>query len=96
MRLLVAHANMLHTTITDLGPAGVHAAHSALIELAKAVARRRFDDVEPLLAPALAQAAKDLVDSHLADPRLSPTMLARELKSPSAPSSGPLPQRMSH
>ncbi|MDW6056915.1 helix-turn-helix domain-containing protein [Streptomyces sp. FXJ1.4098] len=70
---------MIHATIADLSPAGVHAAHSALIELAKAVARRRFDDVEPLLAPALAQAARDLANSHLTDAELSPTMLAREL-----------------
>lgn len=57
----------------------MQAAHRTLIELAKAVARRRVDDAEPQLAPALAQAAKDLVDSHLADPELSGTMLAREL-----------------
>ncbi|MFD8380778.1 helix-turn-helix domain-containing protein [Streptomyces sp. NPDC059679] len=79
IRLLTAHANMIHTAIADLSPAGVHAAHSTLIELAKAVVRRRFDDVEPLLAPALTQAAKDLVNSHLADSELSPRMLAREL-----------------
>jgi AraC family transcriptional regulator, positive regulator of tynA and feaB len=79
VRLLVAHTNMVHATMADLSPAGVHAAHSALIELAKAVARRRFDDVEPRLAPALAQAAKDLADRRLADPELSPMMLAREL-----------------
>ncbi|MFD3307536.1 helix-turn-helix domain-containing protein [Streptomyces sp. NPDC058694] len=80
VRLLAAHANMVHETIADLSPAGVHAAHSTLIELAKAVAQSRFDDMEPLLAPSLAQAAKDLADSHLADPELSPAMLARELR----------------
>ncbi|MYW06512.1 helix-turn-helix domain-containing protein [Streptomyces sp. SID3343] len=79
VRLLVAHTNMIHATVTDLGPAGLHAAHSALIELAKAVARHRFDDREPLLAPALAQAAKDLADSRLADPSLSSRTLASEL-----------------
>ncbi|GCB47292.1 helix-turn-helix domain-containing protein [Streptomyces sp. NL15-2K] len=79
VRLLVAHTNMVHATIDELGPAGVHAAHSTLIELAKAVVRRRFDDTEPQLAPALAQAAKDLADGHLADPELSPAMLARQL-----------------
>ncbi|MEZ0065042.1 AraC family transcriptional activator of tynA and feaB [Streptacidiphilus sp. MAP12-20] len=79
VRLLVAHSNMIYETVADLGPAGVQAAHSTLIELAKAVARRRFDDAEPRLAPALAQAAKDLADRHLADPELSGTMLAREL-----------------
>jgi AraC family transcriptional regulator, positive regulator of tynA and feaB len=79
VRLLVAHTNKLYETMADLGPAGVQAARSTLIELSKAVARRRFDDVEPLLAPALAQAAKDLADSRLADPELSAAMLARQL-----------------
>jgi AraC family transcriptional regulator, positive regulator of tynA and feaB len=79
IRLLTAHANTVEVTAPDLGQAGVEAAHSTLIELAKAVARGRFDDAEPLLAPALAQAAKDLADSRLADPGLSPAMLAREL-----------------
>ncbi|WP_234357125.1 helix-turn-helix domain-containing protein [Streptomyces sp. NBRC 110028] len=79
MRLLVTHANMVHATVADLGPAGLHAAHGALIELAKAVVKGRFDDVEPRLAPALAQAAKDLADSHLTDPELGTAMLAREL-----------------
>ncbi|MEE4596393.1 helix-turn-helix domain-containing protein [Streptomyces sp. DSM 41524] len=79
VRLLVAHAKMVNTTVNDLGPAGVRAAHSTLIELTKAVAGGRFDDAEPLLAPALAQAAKDLAQRRLADPELSPAMLAREL-----------------
>jgi AraC-like DNA-binding protein len=79
VRLLVAHTNMVTATLNDLGPAGVQAAHSSLIELAKAVATGRFDDAEPLLAPALAQAAKDLAEHRLADPELSPAMLAREL-----------------
>jgi AraC-like DNA-binding protein len=70
---------MLYETAADLGPAGVQAAHGALIELVKAVARRRVDDTEPQLALALAQAAKDLADNHLTDPELSGTMLAREL-----------------
>lgn len=80
VRLLTAHANMVHATVADLSPAGVHAAHSTLIELAEAVARQRLDDVEPLLAPALARAAKELSDRHLADPELTPRMPARELK----------------
>ena len=79
VRLLVAHVNMVQTMMTDLSPAGVHAAHSALLELAKAVAIRRFDDVEPLLTPALVQTAKDIANSRLAEPELSPAMLAREL-----------------
>ncbi len=79
VRLLTAHTNMLYQTMPDLGPAGAQAAHSTLIELAKAVARSRFDDTEPLLAPALAQAAKDLADTRLTDPGLSAVVLAREL-----------------
>ena len=79
VRLLAAHTNMLYQTAADLSPAGVQAAHSTLIELAKAVARRRFDDAEPLLTPALAQAARDLADRRLADPELSAVTLAREL-----------------
>jgi len=79
MRLLMAHANMVHETVADLSAAGVEAARSSLLELAKAVATGCFDDVEPRLAPALTQAAKNLADSHLADPELTPTMLAREL-----------------
>ncbi|MFD9187312.1 helix-turn-helix domain-containing protein [Streptomyces phaeochromogenes] len=72
-------SNMVHATMADLSPAGVEAAHGSLIELAKAVALHRFDDVEPRLAPALAQAAKDLANGQLADPELSPPMLARQL-----------------
>ncbi|RSM82001.1 DNA-binding protein [Kibdelosporangium aridum] len=79
VRLLVAHATMVHAAMADLSPVGVQAVHSTLIELAKAVARRRFDDVEPQLAPAIVQAAKDLAGSLLADPELSPAILAREL-----------------
>ncbi|MFI5666343.1 helix-turn-helix domain-containing protein [Streptomyces sp. NPDC051704] len=79
MRLLTALTDMIHTTVADLGPAGVEAAQGTLIELTKAVAKGRFDDAEPRLAPALTQAAKDLADRRLADPELSPAMLAREL-----------------
>ncbi|MFJ2931498.1 helix-turn-helix domain-containing protein [Streptomyces sp. NPDC087219] len=79
MRLLTTLADMIHNTVADLGPAGVAAAQGTLIELTKAVAKGRFDDVEPRLAPALTQAAKDLAQRRLADPELSPAMLAREL-----------------
>ncbi|MEU0505007.1 helix-turn-helix domain-containing protein [Nocardia sp. NPDC005998] len=79
IRLLMAHANMVRTTLADLGPDGAHAARNALIELVKGAALGRFDDMEPRLAPALAQAAKDLADRRLADPELSPALLAREL-----------------
>lgn len=79
MRLLTAHTNMVHSTMPELAPAGVQAVHSTLIELAKAVARGRFDDAEPLLTPALVQAAKDLAECRLADPDLSAATLARDL-----------------
>lgn len=79
IRLLTALTDTIHMTVADLGPVGVEAAHGALIELTKAVAKGRFDDVEPRLAPALTQAAKDLADRRLAHPDLSPAMLAREL-----------------
>ncbi|MEV7415447.1 helix-turn-helix domain-containing protein [Streptomyces sp. NPDC089919] len=79
MRLLTGFTDLIHLTVGDLGPAGVAAAQNTLVELAKAVAKGRFDDVEPRLAPALARAAKDLADRRLTDPGLSPQMLAREL-----------------
>ncbi|WP_218024815.1 helix-turn-helix domain-containing protein [Nocardia pseudovaccinii] len=79
MRLLVAHANMVRETMADLSEAGERAAQSALVELVKAVVLGRFDDVEPQLAAALTQAAKELADRRLADPDLSSAMLAREL-----------------
>ena len=79
VRLLVAHAGMVHNTMPDLSPAGVQAALSTLVELAKAVVVGQFDDVEPRLAASLAQAAKNLADSRLAEPELSAAMLAREL-----------------
>ncbi|MGW0569189.1 helix-turn-helix domain-containing protein [Streptomyces tauricus] len=79
MRLLTAHMKMIRSTVTGLGPAGADAAHRVLIELVKAVASSRFDDGEPLLAPALVRAAKDLADSRLTDADLSSATLAREL-----------------
>jgi AraC family transcriptional activator of tynA and feaB len=79
MRLLVAYSDMLHETVADLNVAGVEATRNGLLELAKAVAVGAFDDMEPRLLPALTEAAKRLADRHLADPELSPTMLAREL-----------------
>ncbi|MBT0769868.1 helix-turn-helix domain-containing protein [Kineosporia sp. J2-2] len=80
LRLLVAHARMVRRTLSGLGPAGVEAARGTLLELARAVAGRRFDDQEPLLASPLAQAAKDLAAARLSDPDLSAAGLARELR----------------
>ena len=79
VRLLIAHAGMIHRTLPGLSPAGVDAARDTLIELARAVARRGFDAAEPRLAPALAHAAKELALRRLTDPGLSPGTLAREL-----------------
>jgi AraC family transcriptional regulator, positive regulator of tynA and feaB len=75
----VAHANMIHRTLADLGPVGVHAARNALVELAKAVAQRGFDDAAPQLFPSLAQAAKDIAEQQLSDPDLSTALLAGKL-----------------
>jgi AraC-like DNA-binding protein len=76
LRLLTAHANMVHATAGNLRSAGVQAAHTTLIELAKAVAMSRFDDTEPHLTPVLVQAVKDLADRMLAEPELSAPLLA--------------------
>ncbi|MEU1801378.1 helix-turn-helix domain-containing protein [Streptomyces sp. NPDC019937] len=79
LRVLTAYAKNVDATLNDLTPAGVRAARNALIELVKGVLAQAFDDSEPRLAPALAQAARDIADSRLTDPDLSPAALAREL-----------------
>ncbi|TDD16074.1 helix-turn-helix domain-containing protein [Nonomuraea diastatica] len=79
MRLLLGQLNLVDQNARDLTPAGALAARDALLELVKGVLRQQADGTEPHLGPALAQAAKDLADSRLADPDLSPSMLAREL-----------------
>jgi AraC-like DNA-binding protein len=79
MRLLLAHVHLIDQTLRELTSSGAQAAHNALVELVKGVLNRQADTAEPLLSPSLVQAAKHLVDSRLADPDLSPSMLAREL-----------------
>lgn len=79
VRLLMAHVGMVDATLNDLTPAGMLAARNSMIELVKGVLTRGIDGAEPQLAPALAQVAKDVVESRLADPDLSPPALAREL-----------------
>jgi AraC family transcriptional regulator, positive regulator of tynA and feaB len=79
MRLLMAHAGVVTETVHDLTPGGVQGARDALLELAKGVLRREFDDAEPRLAPALARAAMEIADDRLGDSGLSPATLAREL-----------------
>jgi AraC-like DNA-binding protein len=78
-RVLAAHADMVSETVRDLSPAGVQGARDALLELVRGVLKREFDDVEPLLAPALARAAMEIADGRLTDPELSPASLARQL-----------------
>lgn len=79
MQLLLAHVHLLGESVGELSPPGVQAAHQALVALLKGVLDRRTDTAEPLLSPALTQAAKLLADSRLTEPELSPSMLAREL-----------------
>jgi AraC-like DNA-binding protein len=79
VRLLMAHAQMIEATLDELSPAGLQTARAALVELAKGVLTQGVDGNEPLLAPALAQAAKDLVDDLLTRPGLAPSVLARHL-----------------
>ena len=79
MRVLLAHVRLLEATAHELTPAGAEAAHGALIELVKGAVRQRVSGEEPLLAPALATAARHLIEARLADPDLSPLTLAREL-----------------
>lgn len=79
VRVLLAHAAMLQANLASLNPVGIRAGYNALIELASAVALGQFDGAEPVLRPALAQAARSLADRHLADPDLSSAGLARQL-----------------
>ncbi|MET9878593.1 helix-turn-helix domain-containing protein [Actinacidiphila glaucinigra] len=79
MRLLLAHVHLLGESVGQLSPSGVQVADQALVVLVQGVLNRQTDAAEPLLSPTLAQAAKLLADSRLAEPDLSPSMLAREL-----------------
>jgi AraC-like DNA-binding protein len=78
-RLLLGHARLVSRSAGSLSPGGARAAHLALVELVRGVALRRPDGAEPAHAAALAQAARDLADARLADPQLSPALLARGL-----------------
>lgn len=78
-RLLLAHMSLVAKSFAGLTSAGAQAAHDALVELVKGVLRGQGDGAEPQLALVLARAAKELVGRRLADPDLSPSMLAGEL-----------------
>ncbi|MBD0694080.1 helix-turn-helix domain-containing protein [Streptomyces sp. CBMA123] len=78
-RLLLGHVRLVARSAPDLSPNGAQAAHLALVELIRGVLRQQPDATEAAHAPALAQAARDLADTRLADPELSPALLAREL-----------------
>jgi AraC family transcriptional regulator, positive regulator of tynA and feaB len=80
VRVLTAHATTVLSHAGALSTTGLQAARSTLIELARSVIHRYLDDVEPCLAPALADAACRLADEWLSHPELSPQMLARELR----------------
>jgi AraC family transcriptional regulator, positive regulator of tynA and feaB len=80
MRVLMAHVAAVQETLDDLSEAGVAAARNAMIELTRGVLSGEGPDPgEPLLAPALAAAARRIADRLLAEPELSPGLLAREL-----------------
>ncbi|WP_432837848.1 helix-turn-helix domain-containing protein [Dactylosporangium sp. CA-092794] len=79
VRLLLAHASLLHDTIDELTGYGAEAARNALIELTRGVVHHYVDAGEPALAPALATAARELADQRLTRPELTPSLLAREL-----------------
>ena len=73
----MAHSNTIHATIADLGPAGVQTVRSTLIELAKAVAKRRFDFNVSLrtLQRAFAATGESVV-AHIRHRRLEEARLA--------------------
>ncbi|MDP9794735.1 AraC-like DNA-binding protein [Catenuloplanes nepalensis] len=79
VRLLLAHTGLLHDTIDSLSDAGVSAARNALIELTRGVLLHAVDATEPVLAPALARAARDLADRRLTQADLTPSSVARAL-----------------
>jgi AraC family transcriptional activator of tynA and feaB len=79
VRLLLAHASLLHDTIDELADHGIETARNALIELTRGVMYHYVDDAEPALTPALATAARELADQWLTHPELTPSLLAREL-----------------
>lgn len=79
VRILLAHAREVAELADDLGPDSQRAARDAVLELVKGVLRTEVDDTEPQLVPALVAAAKEIVRHRLADPDLSPTLLAQEL-----------------
>lgn len=79
VRLLLAHADLLHETLGTLTDAGALAARNALVELGRGVLHRYVDGAEPELMPALVRAARDLADRRLTDPDLTPESLAGRL-----------------
>ncbi|MEV4596455.1 helix-turn-helix transcriptional regulator [Amycolatopsis sp. NPDC049253] len=82
VRLLLAQTRAVEATVDTLTPAGLIAARASLVELAKGVILGSTDCADSQLAPALAQAARDLADALLPDADLSPAVLARHLNVP--------------
>jgi AraC-like DNA-binding protein len=81
-RVLMAHASTVGETAGGLSPAGVWGARDALLHLVRAVlSPEPGARLGPAPAPALALAlaAMEMADGRLADPDLSPALLAGEL-----------------
>lgn len=79
VRMLLAHTSVVQATLDDLSSSGVHASRNALVELIRGVLHGHVDDAEPGLAGPLVHAAGNLADLLLADPDLTPALLARRL-----------------
>ena len=78
-QILMAHAGMVQRTVGDLSAATARASRNALLELTKGLLLDHFDDREPALTPALAEAARKLADARLTDADLSPATVAARL-----------------
>ncbi|MFI2362425.1 helix-turn-helix domain-containing protein [Promicromonospora sp. NPDC019610] len=79
-RLLTSYMTLVTKDLDDATDAGLRHARHALVELLKGLLTRRNVAVgEPALQIALAEAARQLAESRLLDPDLTPGLLARLL-----------------
>lgn len=74
--MLLAYARTVRRLLNELGPAGLLAARTALIELTRALVRGAAD---PQLTSPIVLAAKALIEQRLTEPGPDPASLAREL-----------------
>jgi len=79
MRVLTAQLAGVDAVLDELPEPALAASHHAVVELLKGVLLGRIDGDEPDFAAALVRAAERLVTERLAEPDLSPGMLAAEL-----------------